>query len=528
MVPVKGIAQRMEVGISIALVALSWSTIARADSFGRPQTEQTAERTVPAESPVFRTPKLPGYPRMQTASDSASGTEQPPASMEREDSEEPRGLRLQLRNPVDADTRAAYYRNDFNAPVDGQYWEAEGPRRGMPGRGVPMHRASARMNNVRMRMMPYRRPQPAMYQDMGPMGGELPPGVPMRGQPEMVQEGESFQPFLDEGHGYHEGYEGHYPGGPWGGEGEVIYDGEFGGPYPDNFDGSCGCGGGHAGSCCGPCDCCLPCCCKDCWGWFKELQLFAGTHAFKSAPDLGVNGNFGFHEGINFAAPLWCEIGFQVGAQVVHSDFSGNSIGGGGDKRNQTFLTAGLFHRSMCGLQYGVVYDYLSDDFYIDYNLSQVRAEMSWVFCSGNEIGFTGSFGSDRKTDQFEIDGVLQNIAIESLDLYQFFIRRPICNRGQARVWGGFTGGSDGIVGGDIWLPIGPRWDLLTNGVYVIPQEGGVQNGYATEAWSLSVNLIWRPFAPCEEASCGPPNAFRPLFNVADNSNFVLDATVGP
>ncbi len=75
-------------------------------------------------------------------------------------------------------------------------------------------------------------------------------------------------------------------------------------------------------------------------------------------------------------------------------------------------------------------------------------------------------------------------------------------------------------------VAVGPRVDLLANGNYVIPQEGGVQNGFVNESWGLGITLIWRPFAPCKEATCGPPNAFRPLFNVADNSNFVLDTTL--
>jgi hypothetical protein len=111
------------------------------------------------------------------------------------------------------------------------------------------------------------------------------------------------------------------------------------------------------------------------WWWGEDLTLFAGVHNFKSPVDLGVNSNFGFEEGVNWAFPFWGDLGLggQVGFEVTQSDLKSSTIIT--DHRNQFFLTAGLFHRAPCcgGWDLGVVFDWLHDDFYQDFDLAQVR-----------------------------------------------------------------------------------------------------------------------------------------------------------
>jgi hypothetical protein len=133
------------------------------------------------------------------------------------------------------------------------------------------------------------------------------------------------------------------------------------------------------------------------WQAVSHLQLFAGVHGFKGPTDLGRNGNFGFHEGLNFGAPLWdlWGYGYQAGFQAVHSNFAGNQAVQtdllprfDAADRNQIFFTAGLFKRPLgTGLQTGVAFDLFYDSYYDRSTLYQIRSETALVLGDLREIG---------------------------------------------------------------------------------------------------------------------------------------------
>ena len=86
-------------------------------------------------------------------------------------------------------------------------------------------------------------------------------------------------------------------------------------------------------------------------------------------------------------------------------------------------------------------------------------------------------------------------------------------------MFGGFTSSQQGLVGGDIQLPINPNWSLRSNFIYVAPDGNGTtaNPGFEQETWNVGISLVW---TPCARPACGP-NYSRPLFNVADNGSFV-------
>ena len=115
---------------------------------------------------------------------------------------------------------------------------------------------------------------------------------------------------------------------------------------------------------------------------FRDLTVFAGVQGFKDPIDLGENADFGFHYGANWGMPLWgCSgVGVQVGFEFDHSDLAPNATVFG-DHRNQYFLTGGVFYRPTheCGLQGGLVWDYLDDEFYNSVKVGQIRGNLSYV-----------------------------------------------------------------------------------------------------------------------------------------------------
>jgi len=252
--------------------------------------------------------------------------------------------------------------------------------------------------------------------------------------------------------------------------------------------------------------------------WSRNMTINAGVQGFKGPFDAGRLGNFGFHEGVNWGVPLlpWWGVGGQIGFQFEHSDFDdGSDIT---SNRRQFFFTTGLFHRAgPCGgLQWGVVYDYMRDDYYVLNDLTQIRAEISLVGARCHEIGFTGAFGASNF--QYTSPFSQRTLVAEPLDMYAFFYRHRFCEGGNLRLLGGFTGEQDGIVGGDFHVPVSRYLALESAFNYVIPNHVSTEG--SRESWNVGIQLV---VYPTGRAYCGDRSIYRPVFNVADNGSFVTD-----
>lgn len=304
------------------------------------------------------------------------------------------------------------------------------------------------------------------------------------------------------------------PGSPFGGCGPGGCSGDCGGCYED-------CGGCSGG--CGPGLWWL----RQAW-WARDLSLFGGAHGFKGPLDQGRNGNFGLHEGVNFGAPLGGPMGwgYQVGFAAVHSNFSGDQVGGSparrGD-RDQFFFTTGIFRRATHGgLQWGVAFDLLRDLYYVNVDVRQLRSEMGYVFPGGREeIGYFGAYGIGDDEVDLGSDGLT---SVEPTDMFAFYYRKRFENGGSGRLWAGFSGKGDGLLGGDLLVPLGRGWALENRAHYLIPNEGRGEFGQPEEAWGLTIHLVWYLGQSARRAQFSP---FHPMFSVADNSLFMVDL-VGP
>lgn len=298
---------------------------------------------------------------------------------------------------------------------------------------------------------------------------------------------------------------------------------------PGEACGECGqCG--DCGSCgaCGDCDILRYGLCGCLTNVLSGFSFFAGIHGFKGPVDLGQNGNFGFHEGLNFGGPLgdpW-GFGYQLGAQAIHSNLTGFQVdpanGGAVDDngRDQIFFTGGIFKRAVCGgFQSGVVFDFVHDNYYDKSDLRQIRSETSFVFADGvSELGYWGAYGIN--SERFVIPTDPDNfVFLQPNDIFVGFYRRHFSGGGQGRLWAGGTGAGQGIIGGEATVPLGTSWALENNFVYVIPKSSAANGGQAEESWSVTINLVWYPGRPARGVFQNP---FHPLFGVGDNSAFLV------
>lgn len=298
-------------------------------------------------------------------------------------------------------------------------------------------------------------------------------------------------------------------------------------PYGPAFDGdmppATGCGQSCGPGCCDPC--CSNCCPDACHTIWENLQLFAGVQGFKSPVDQGVNGNFGFHEGLNWGGPVfeYGGLGGQIGARVLQSDLSYSTALE--DTRNQFFFTTGLFHRPLNndGWQGGVVFDWLHDDFYAQMNVTQLRGEISWLNCGCFEIGAwtaiatSNSHGDSSVNDEF--------VNWEPIDQYALFYRRYFCSGANARFSAGATGEGAGLLAGDMTVPFTQQCALVVNATYMIGSGHDVVAESRNEAWGLTMSLVWYPGY---KSPCSSRNPYRPVFGVADNSTMLLNFRGNP
>lgn len=314
-------------------------------------------------------------------------------------------------------------------------------------------------------------------------------------------------------------------------EGEHYLDGEH------YFHGEHYLEGQHVGCCpeCGcdewithgHCDAGYPICasCEN-WCWSQDLTLFAGGQGFQGPIDLGANGNFGFHYGANYAVPWWHRLGIgtQLGGQVVHSNLSGASVleqvASASDSRTQYFVTAGFFRRrwyDTCGWQWGVVADWLFDDYYEDLNLGQIRFEVSKTFWNKHEIGVWGASGVSESEITDPLNETVDEIESEQVNQYNLFYRYHFLTGAEGRLWAGATDDGDGVFGGDAHVILSDRSALQFNFNYLIPSDDQDDLGIDQESWALGFNLV---LYPARTGLISTRSRYRPLFNVADNATF--------
>lgn len=256
------------------------------------------------------------------------------------------------------------------------------------------------------------------------------------------------------------------------------------------------------------------------WPKWQEVSVFGGVQGFKGPYDRDRDsGNFGFNEGINIGAKVpYALLGYQFGYRAAESQLNGDKDTGIKDSFLQEFVTAGIFHRSAEGLQFGVVWDGLMDERAPSENFDQVRSEISIRSFGCHEFGFDATIG----LNQHGIDDVDSGdkLIYQASDQYTFFYRLHGPKGGEGRVYAGFNNDSDGILGSDMLIPITDCFSVQSNFSYLIPNAKNGTEGATQEAWNIGLGVVWQWDHQARRCF---DNSYRPLFNVADNSYLIVD-----
>ncbi len=269
------------------------------------------------------------------------------------------------------------------------------------------------------------------------------------------------------------------------------------------------------------------------WKWYRDFTASAGVTAFQNESNFGLLGNYGTNEYLNWAMPFWNAfgVGWQVGARGVQTNFDRVTISSAGSDpfrnnvRDQVFVTTGFFTRAFQGrgLQGGAVYDYLSDSYFDNIDVSQIRGELSYVW-GYHEFGFWGAFNIG---EQATIFGPVSRTAGEASteDLYTGFYRLNFGDANEWRLWGGATGSQSGIVGSSLRAPMSRSLALEGTFTYLIPGRSenyeltpGTTITASPSAWNVSLNIVYYPARRARRSLASP---YRPLFDVADNGSMI-------
>lgn len=273
---------------------------------------------------------------------------------------------------------------------------------------------------------------------------------------------------------------------------------------------------------CGPCypsESCVPAapCNFAAEPWYTNFAAISTLDAFKTPMDLdGLNANFGKRVGAIGSFPIWREMGFggQISSTAAWYDWKGSQFTGH-DMRFQNFNSVGLFVRSCkTGLGFGIAHDWLYDDYYAKFHLSQFRVAGSWEINCNNEVGFWGALPQRR--DSAFVGTPAVNNQFQSLVQGNLYWKHYWSDYAWSSTYAGLAESpSDISYGANVQVAVNRFVAVTGAATYVVPGSGG-DIGRQEEIWNLSFGFLFYPGT----AMAAQRSQFRPMFAPADNGNF--------
>jgi hypothetical protein len=265
----------------------------------------------------------------------------------------------------------------------------------------------------------------------------------------------------------------------------------------------------------------------DASGLFDNLSIFLGIDGSKQPQDFGVNAHFGGRLFVNWGLPLVREwgIGAQIGTSLNYSDNAiqvlERVIGTTG--RLQSLTTVGLFQRTNTKLSWAIVYDFLSQDYYDDFNLGQWRGYVGYAVSDRDEFGVRVAISERRESGRF---GAIP-VTLDPITQGSLYWRHTWETRTSTGLWFGIAEGHGEanfalgdlrpvderlVFGADIHVPLNDRIALFGEANFITPSDTGTVDAY--------LGFVYYFGAGAHHAL---GDRYAPVLPVASNPSFSVD-----
>lgn len=262
-------------------------------------------------------------------------------------------------------------------------------------------------------------------------------------------------------------------------------------------------------------------------GWLRSLTFFGGIDGSKQPQDFGVNANLGLQGNVNSSFALNDEsgLGLQLGAGVVGTQNAVRvyELLGQATDRVQGYSTVGLFQRSDSGFLWAVAHDFMVEESYDQFFLSQWRGRIGFDTDECNQFGLTAQLRSIEDSGSFA--GV--PVSLRTINQGSLYWRHIWESETQTTFWLGLadghgennavTGPSPAqstvpLFGADFLAPLNDHLALYGETNLIMPADTGTVDAF--------LGIQWFPGGGARLARRG---RFDPVLSVAAPTSFSVD-----
>ena len=144
-----------------------------------------------------------------------------------------------------------------------------------------------------------------------------------------------------------------------------------------------------------------------------------------------------------------------------------------------------------------------------------------------SEVGFEFAAGVHSETTSHDYDHrrTAVGTVYQPADLYTLYYGRRLCNGGEFKVYAGLANGLGGIVGFERSTSPSAIRSRSRRFLLHHRRQGSRRRSIPGESANLAFSLVWHPGCHARDTF---DSAYRPLFNVADNSSFIVNRRTLP
>ncbi len=262
-------------------------------------------------------------------------------------------------------------------------------------------------------------------------------------------------------------------------------------------------------------------------GWLRSLTFFGGIDGSKQPQDFGVNANLGLQGNVNssFALDEESGLGLQLGAGVVGTQNAVRvyELLGQATDRIQGYTTVGLFQRSDSGFLWALVHDFMVEESYDQFLLSQWRGRVGLDVDESNQFGVSAQLRGIDDSGSFGGGPV----SLRTINQGSFYWRHIWESETQTAFWLGLADGHGEnnavtgpapaqstvpLFGADFLAPLNDHFALYGETNLIMPADTGTVDAF--------LGIQWFPGGGARLARRG---RFDPVLSVAAPTSFSVD-----